>query len=238
VDTSGQPITHDPEADYRQRSNLEVAVRAGTLLYAELDQDDDFLARFRLGPPTPAEDEEWICRMAGPLDLSKGRFWCNRAVVEVPPGQYLADVRCYVPYSTAYYVLNHVVKRDRDRGDLHGYWNRTRKKETVPRWLAWHLLSRLDEPDEELEARLEADQPPGGAFEEDDGYVQFLVALTPLQGKQAVPALGRSSFFGDKIPRARGNVKDDAMYTFVWECRKPTVCPRGILAGTILDPGL
>jgi hypothetical protein len=231
ADATGRPAT--PEADWSDRRAAEAIVARGELLYAQLCEDNDFVARFRLGDCTPQEDNEWVCRMVGKLSLPRGKLWCNRVVVAVPPGDYLADVRCYLPYTTASYALEWAVTpKVWDAQAFVKYWEKTRRGRPRPGWLVEWLRDRADDPEEA--ARLEEELGDRA----DERYVHFLVRLAPLPARVGRPALARNSFFGETPPRGVPKPGPDAPYCCVWECRQPAACPEGIRAGRVRDPGI
>jgi hypothetical protein len=137
------------------------AVERELAMWLELDQDGPHLIRFRLGAPTAPEDEEWVGRASRPLDLTSGVLGCDAFAVSVPPGRYLADVRCYLPSSMASTLLRRSPPR---KEGLPDYWRRTRPDEDFPGWLQAGVPPHLD------------------GIADDHGCIDFLVSLTPVAG--------------------------------------------------------
>ena len=205
----------------------------GSLLMAQLAEDNDFVARYRLGDATLAEDDEWICRIVGRLSLPHGKLGCNRVVVDVPAGDYLADLRCYLPCATARFALEWVVKPAvGDARALVRYWQRTRPRQPKPAWLIQAQMYVVDNEDEARELEEEI----GDRL--DKPHVEFVIRLAPLPARLPPPKLARDSFFAEARPKGYPKPGPDAPYCCVWECHKPASCPQGISPGKIWNPGI
>ena len=142
------------------RLGKRAAVDKELAMWLSLDQDGPYVARFRLGPASRQEEDEWIGRASRPLDLSSGTLGCDALSVSLPPGRYLAEVRCYLPSSMGTYLLRKSPPKNEGLAD---YWRRTRPGEDYPAW-------------------LQADVPPHlDGIADDHGCIDFLVCLLPAK---------------------------------------------------------
>lgn len=169
----------------------EKATRAGDLLPFELYQDDSFNLRVVLdGDLDEKEAEEWVGRLEWKLRVTDGNLvvaagieflleeeddgWADSEfvhVVEIPPGEYRAEMYAYLPGVNGWPFWEAVAAGEH----LPLYFKRTRgKKAKPPAWI-------------EDEARGEGIE-----------YVDFVLRLTPLgdaKGKPAMPALDGGWFY-------------------------------------------
>jgi hypothetical protein len=212
TDRRGAPVPELARHDHRTRAGLTQLLKQGLLLPLELAQDDSFVVRFRLGQPDRQEAVEWTGRVVGRLHLPHGRVMCNGAVVAVPPGEYLAEVCCYLPHSNAHYCLEWAQWMAEDDEPLEDYWARTRLGQDAPDWLD-------DSGDSE------------------DKYVEFLVRLAVPPKRLRLPALSPDAGW-PKYRERTGWRGEDGRWRPVWECRKTARCPLGIRAGAVVDAGL
>jgi hypothetical protein len=201
----GKPVPELAQGDARTADGLRRLARQGVVVPLQLAQDDGFTTRFLLGEADPQEAGEWVGRCVARLILPEGRLGYNGAVLEVPPGEYRAEVCCYLPHSNGYFCLEWARKSTRDKEALGAYWRRTRPGPDMPRWLAWHLLNcPRDDPGQAAQwERLGEMTPRGRALrdeweaqadplgQEDGGYVDFLVRLTPAPRRLPLPAVSR-----------------------------------------------
>lgn len=203
-----------PPEDPESRFGVRRATEAGLAMSLEFVQDDSFVARFRLGNATTQEEDEWVGRAVGRLNLVDGRLCCNGVIMRMPPGEYLAEVSCYLPNATGWWCLERAGKRRKE--PCATYWRRTRPGQPMPGWLAWACRDRpTADPGHEHEWETSDAPEPGEA-----DYVEIVVRL--MTAPRARLALSR--------PRRDGWLP--------WTCRRPQVCPQGLRAIRVRDAGL
>jgi hypothetical protein len=174
------------------------AVREGVFLPFALVQDDGFVIRVVLDEPlTPQEQDEWVGRSRHRLRVPDGRLavigggaeylWGEDVdeftrFLDVPPGDYLAEVYTYLQGVNGPYCLS---SADPDE-PLGAYFRRTRPGVPFPLWL--HNLC-ADDP--ELDPGHESDWLRAASDYEADQptYVSFLLRLSPLREPPETPPL-------------------------------------------------
>jgi hypothetical protein len=160
-------------------------VEEGAMMPMSLYQDDGYLVRFVVGDLTAQEEAEWTARVRWKLNVpcgevlvsgilscdfedefaeiapaeDNGSYWAG-AYVEVPPGEYLAEVYSYPP------------------GDLSGAWGAITNPRTFGR-----RPGLTPEKEADYFRRTRPGQEPPDWLTEDfyeTYYVNFVVRLTPL----------------------------------------------------------
>jgi hypothetical protein len=180
------------------------AVAAREILPLELAQDDPFIIRVVLGGAlSEAEIGECVGRFESSLELgdelvvsggveyiSEGEEWHKdySRVVPVPKGSYRVELFTYLPGMNGEFCLR---EAGGDPDDLAAWWKKSHGRKRPPAWIE-------------------------GEADEDMEYAQFLLHLTPLEGK-APPVPKLSEGF---VPCSTG-------------ARKPEKCPLGLAASDV-----
>ncbi len=196
-------------------------IAAGDFLPFELVQDDGFVIRVVIDEPlSEQEGDEWVGRTRHKLRVPDGRLvvagGCQEflageevddftASLDVPPGDYLAEV-----YSYYHGVNGESCLREAGPDEpIAAYFRRTRPGEPFPPWLRDLCADdpRLDPGHEEewREEKVDYDA-------EKPDYVGFLVRLSPLREDPPPPAIERGW-----IAVGQG-------------ARRPAACPLGLAA--------
>lgn len=194
------------------------AVKDGVFLPFELVQDDSFIIRVVLDEPLSAqEQDEWVGCTRHKLRVPDGKLtvvgggpeylWGEdmdefSRFLDVPPGDYLAEVYTYYQGVNGSYCLNEVEPIE----PIGTYFRRTRPGEPFPLWLRNECAGDPDaDPgsDEEWEADYDAEQP---------AYVGFLLRLTPL----------------GEVPEMAAT--EDGWFKAGQGARRPAACPLGVVA--------
>ncbi|WP_148593653.1 hypothetical protein [Aquisphaera giovannonii] len=165
------------------------AVRDGIILPVELAQDEAFWVRVLLDQPlSNQEDAEWIgCTRHrlrvpdGKLEITGGGpdfLWDDDSeqytrTLDIPPGDYLAELYTYLQGINGVYTLEKAV----DAEPLGAYFRRTRPHIPFPLWLRNECAADPDvDPGHQaewndVELDYMSDQPP---------YLSFLLRLSPF----------------------------------------------------------
>jgi predicted DNA-binding WGR domain protein len=205
------------------------AVEAGDLLPVELVQDDSFIIRLVVGELGPEEEEEWVGRIAWKLRVPDGKLAVAGGfelvmepveggggsdylqsldalrVVDVPPGEYRAELLAFLNGVNGHWLLDHASP---EKEPIGAWFRRTRPKEKFPPW-----LRRWCRSDPDMDPGHEAEWAKGKEKETKSEAVDFLLRLAPLAGELSLPAIGEGCFGLD-----------------AFEARKPARCPLGIVA--------
>ncbi len=159
----------------------ERAVKEGRFLPIELRQDDAFVLRFVRGQLRAQEQEEWVGRMQGVLDVPDGKLVVTTGMdflddpgqikdeesarlITVPPGKYLVTLYSYLCGINGQMDLHPPASDEQ----VLAWFQKARPGHTLPRWLEVWVG----------ETGLMADT----------AWVDFLVQLEPYQ-QGAAPAL-------------------------------------------------
>jgi hypothetical protein len=207
------------------RSLASVTAFAAQGLFIPLlfDSDNGCTARFLLGDANEQEAAEWIGRVVWKLDLRSGKMCCEGEVIDVPPGEYLVEVCLYLPSDSASRILQ-LVEKDREWD--WDYWMRTRPGLKLPGWLREAVTAQDEEvvPEELL---------PGS--NDPDRWADVLVRLAPLRAKLKMPEIAQHGFCRNTRTDARKKLSKeflrllkDSPCHFLWEGRKPKLCPFGM----------
>lgn len=197
------------------------AIKEGIFLPFELVQDDSFIIRVVLDEElSPQEQEEWVASSAHKLRIPDGKLaiigggveylWGEdmdefSRFLEVPRGDYLAEVYTYFHGANGSYCLNEIDPNE----PIGAYFRHTRPGQAFPLWLRNECA---EDPDldpghqsewEGVEVDYDTVQPP---------YLGFLVRLSPLVRRPGIPAM------------------EDGWFEASNGARKPTACPQGIVA--------
>jgi len=141
----------------------------------------------------------------------------------VPAGEYLVEVCLYLPHGSARVIVDLVEK---DHESVWDYWMRTRPGRKLPAWLL-----------EEVTCQGEDDVPEELLPEGDktDDFVDVLVRLAPLPAKLKMPGIGQHGLCRNarlnaqkKLSKELLRLLKDSPCRFLWEGRKPKLCPFGI----------
>lgn len=201
IDQKANPIQSEKDAVERE---------LGFIL--PLCQDDSYVMRVKLGPPSAAEKREFIGLAAGHVDLSSGILIAGEASVQVPKEKYRLEVRSYLPHSMACWQLERANNKSEKLGS---YFRRTRPGESFPEWLTWICWSHpADDPGHEKEWRALKT-----IDEMTSAYVDFLVCLLPASSKKPVSKMKKNGIAE-------------------WQIRCPDVCPKGIKAQGVSPEGM
>ncbi|MGE3820094.1 MAG: hypothetical protein AB7I30_11770 [Isosphaeraceae bacterium] len=197
------------------------AVKDGVFLPFELVQDDSFIIRVVVDEPLSSQEEaEWVGRTRHKLRVPDGRLviigggpeylWGEDVeeftrFLDVPPGDYLAELHTY------YHGINgsHCLNEAEPSEPIGSYFRRTRPGEAFPLWLRNECASdpEADPGREEewrgVESDYETEQPP---------YVGFLLRLSPLERAPKSPPM------------------EDGWFEIGTGARRPKTCPIGIVA--------
>lgn len=197
------------------------AIEQGVFLPFELVQDDSFIIRVVVDEPLTAEEQdEWVGHTLHKLRIPDGtlavigggpeylwgedmeEFTC---FLDVPPGDYMAEIYTYFHGVNGSYCLDEIKPSE----PIGAYFRRTRPGDPFPLWLR---NACADDPkadpghDDEwkdVEADYDTEQPP---------YVGFLLRLSPLGEIPEPPAM------------------ENGWITIGQDARKPAVCPLGVVA--------
>jgi hypothetical protein len=197
------------------------AIKDGVFLPFQLVQDDPFIIRVVLDEPlTAQEQDEWVGYTRHKLRIPDGRLavigggpeylWGEDMTeftrfLDVPPGDYLAELYTYFHGINGSYCLNEAGPSE----PVGTYFRRTRPGEPFPLWLHNECA---DDPeadpghDEEwmdAEADYDAEQPP---------YVGFLLRLSPSTEEPELPPM------------------EEGWFDIGSGARRPAVCPVGVVA--------
>jgi hypothetical protein len=206
------------------------AVAAGELWPVELVQDDGFVIRVVVDAPlSAAEADEWVGRLAWKLCLPDGQLMISGGiesvlepageelsdytrVLEVPPGEYRAELLAYVHGVNGSTLLERADQRVARRP---GAWFRkTRGDAKFPPWLRfWCRADPTADPGHEEEWA----RPPRKPEPEID-QVDFLLHLSPLVG----------------APPSRPRLEQGFFSFGAFEARVPAKCPLGLLARDVI----
>lgn len=206
------------EGDARWLAGIE----AGAFLPFQLVQDDGFLIRVVVDEPLSAQErDEWVGRTRHRLRIPDGRLvvvggcWEYlageemdeyTASLDVPPGDYLAEVYTYYHGVNGEYCLREAGPDEA----IGAYFRRTRSGEPWPPWLRHHCADDpRDEPGHEDEWRDV--EPDYGA--EGPSYVGTLLRLSPLVGEAPPPV-----------------AMDRGWIAIGQGARRPDACPLGVIA--------
>jgi hypothetical protein len=183
------------------------AVTSGAFLPLELYQDDSFLVRVVVGGDLTADEQaSWVDHFAARLQVPDGRLaLCGGIdfltgdsdedddfvrIVEVPPGDYRADVYTLLPGLNGYFGLEDELEDDTW---LAAYWQRTRPGEEAPVWLT------ASESDSEGTQYIDflvhltpaTEDIPEPVFEEDEYWLPIAInRRVPDRCPSGVPAVG------------------------------------------------
>jgi len=196
-------------------------VEAGDFLPFQLVQDDGFAIRVVIGEPLSApERDEWVGRTRHRLRVPDGRLvvvgGCQEylageemgeftAALDVPAGEYLAELYCY------YHGVNgeHCLDAAGPPEPIGAYFRRTRSGEPFPPWLRDECA---DDPRKDPGHEGEWDGEEVDYDAPRPRYVGFLLHLSPL-----VEAPEAASIERGWITIGQG-------------ARRPRACPLGIVA--------
>ena len=197
------------------------AVKEGVFLPFELVQDDSFVIRVVLDEPLSfQEQDEWVGRTRHPLRIPDGTLAVIGGGLEylggedmadftrfldVPPGDYLAELYTYFHGVNGSYCLNGVEPQE----PIGAYFRRTRPGMPFPLWLS-NECAGDPESDPGHEAEWEAAKADYGT--EQPTYVGFLLLLSPL-GEEPEPA-----------------TTEDGWFEVGQGARRPDACPLGVVA--------
>jgi hypothetical protein len=207
----------------RSLESVTAFARQGLYMPLMFYSDDGYTARFLLGDANDQEAAEWIGRVVWKLDLRSGTMGCEELAIDVPPGEYLVEVCLYLPHGSAGEILDLVEK---DHESVWDYWMRTRPGRKLPGWLLEDVTCQEEEvvPEELL--------PEG---DETDAFVDVLVRLAPLPAKLKMPGIGQHGLCRNarlnaqkKLSKELLRLLKDSPCRFLWEGRKPKLCPFGI----------
>lgn len=203
-----------------------LAIKDGVFLPFMLVQDDPFMIRVVLDEPLNTQEEaEWVGCTRHKLSIPDGRLaiigggpeylWGEdmeefSRFVDVPPGDYLAEVYTY------YQSINgdHCLSNAGPAEPVGTYFRRTRPGEPFPLWLFNECADDPDaDPDhddewQDVDADYDSEQPP---------YVGFLLRLSPLGDVPELPSLR------------------DGWIMIGQGARRPAACPLGVVADQILE---
>lgn len=197
------------------------AIRDGVFLPFELVQDASFIIRVVVDEPlSRQESDEWVGITRHKLRVPDGRLvvigggpeylWGEDMAefsrfLDVPPGDYLAEVHTYLQSVNGKYCLD-------DAGPLEplgAYFRRTRPDEPFPLWLRNECaVDPESDPGHEEDWRVvDADYDT-----EQPSYVSFLLRLSPLT-EEPPPT-----------------PTEDGWFRIGEGARRPAACPLGIVA--------
>jgi hypothetical protein len=206
----------------RSLESVTTFAEQGLFMPLMFDSDNGCTARFLLGDANEQEAAEWIGHVVWKLDLRSGKMGCEGLVIDVPPGEYLVEVCLYLPSDSASRILGLVQEDSEWEWD---YWMRTRPGLQLPGWLLEAVTAQDDDvvPEELLPRSCS------------DHYADVLVRLAPLPAKLKMPAIAQHGFCRNarsnarkKLPKELLRLLKDAPYYFLWEGRKPALCPFGL----------
>jgi hypothetical protein len=205
--------------------------KQGLYMPLRFDSDDGYVVRFLFGDADEQEAAEWIGRVVWKLDLRSGTMGCEELAVDVPAGEYLVEVCLYLPHGSAGVILDLV---DKDHEAVWDYWMRTRPGRKLPAWL-------LEEVTCQEEVVIPEELLPDG--DETDAFVDVLVRLAPLPAKLKMPEIGQRGLCRNARPHAHKRLSKellrllkDSPCNFLWEGRKPKLCPFGIHCVNVINP--
>jgi hypothetical protein len=196
------------------------AIKDGVFLPFQLVQDDPFIIRVVLDEPlTGQEQAEWVGCTRHKLRIPDGRLavigggpeylWGEdmeefTRFLDVPPGDYLAELYTYFHCVNGSYCLNEAGSPE----PIGSYFRRTRPGQPFPLWLRNECA---DDPEsdpghddewEDVEADYDSEQPT---------YVGFLLRLAPLSDEPELPPM------------------EDNWFEIGSGARRPAVCPIGVV---------
>jgi len=176
-------------------------------LVLPLSQDDSYVLRIRLGPPSALEKREFVGLSSGHLDLSSGILISGESSLRVPKKRFRVEVRSFFPQNVARWQLTKANDRSEKLG---AYYRRTRPQQEFPEWLRWICWSQPnDDPGHEAQWRcLNSIDAPKNA------YIEFLVCLLKPSRTKPVSKVNRNG-------------------VSAWDTRCPEVCPLGVVAPEI-----
>lgn len=197
------------------------AIKDGVFLPFTLVQDDPFTIRVVVDEPlSPREQDEWVGHSRHKLRVPDGRLvvigggpeylWGEdmeefTRFLDVPPGDYLAELYTYYQGINGSYCLNRAGPSE----PIGGYFRRTRPGEAFPLWLHNECADdpEADPGHEEewqgKESDYETEQPP---------YVGFLLRLSSPGEAPELPPM------------------EDGWFEIGVGARRPARCPMGVLA--------
>jgi hypothetical protein len=237
----------------RSLESVTAFAKQGLFMPIVFDTDNGCIARFLLGAANEQEAAEWVGRVVWKLDLRSGKMFCENLAIDVPPGDYLVEVCLYLPHDSASYIIGLVQKDSEYRWD---YWMRTRPGLKLPGWLLEavtsqdedvvpeELLPESNEPDRFADFRVFVNgkwRPPPRSCS--DRYADVLIRLAPLPAKLKMPTIAQDGFCWNartnaqkKLSKAYLRSLKDSICYFLWEGRKPALCPFGIPCVNLIDP--
>jgi hypothetical protein len=229
----------------RSLKSVTTFAEQGLFMPLVFDSDNGCTARFLLGDANEREAAEWIGRVVWKLDLRSGKMGCEGRIIDVPPGEYLVEVCLYLPSDSASQILQLVEKDHEWEWD---YWMRTRPGLKLPGWLLEavtaqdedvvpeELLPESNEPDRFADCRVFVNgkwRPLPRSCS--DRYADVLVRLAPLPANLKMPEIAQHGFCRNARSNARKKLSKellrllkDSPCRFLWEGRKPTLCPIGL----------
>ena len=199
------------------------AAQRGVCMTIQLDHKNGFHGRFVVGDLSTSEDEQWIGRLLGRLDVPCGQLVVPGHLVRVPSGKYDVDVLAYFPGQTAFrcaakwrsgtYEIQEAGRPQFKRESLGSYFRRTRPELDFPRWLKWVCTddSQADPEMHEQWRRTRANWSPTEQQALQDSRrrcIELVIHLTLV-----------SEFTPYKPP---------ANELWPWQVRQPAICPLGL----------
>jgi hypothetical protein len=200
------------------------AIKDGVFLPFQLVQDDSIIIRVVIDEPLSAqEQDEWVGYSSHKLSIPDGHLavigggteylWGEDMTeftrfLDVPAGDYLAELYTYFQGINGEYCLNKAGKRE----PIGTYFRRTRPGEPFPLWLQNECADDPkadpghDEEWEDAEADYDTEQPT---------FVGFLLRLSPLTQEPPLPPMEHGWF----------DIGSGA--------RRPAVCPIGVVADSL-----
>jgi hypothetical protein len=201
------------------------AIKDGVFLPFQLVQDDSIIIRVVLDEPLSGqEQDEWVGLTRHKLRIPDGRLvligggteylWGEDMTeftrfLDVPPGDYLAELYTYFQGVNGSYCLNEVTPKE----PIGTYFRRTRPGEPFPLWLRNECADDPeadpghDEEWEDAEADYDTEQPT---------YVGFLLRLSPLGEVPDLPPM------------------EGGWFDIGSGARRPALCPIGVVAEYLL----
>jgi hypothetical protein len=85
---------------FARRMSTKEAVDRGLLAQVYMGFDCTSIFRVVAGPPTPEEEEDWLCRTVCPLELEDGLLSISgHQPIEVPRGRHLVEITLHPPWA-------------------------------------------------------------------------------------------------------------------------------------------
>ena len=171
-----------------------------------------------LGDLTEQEEQEWIGRLQGKLEIPCGEFMVMGGgltedfeialnnfeppdphfqffqKIKVDPGTYFVEIYAFAPSINANELWEDA---DITEDDILAWWHNTHPDESLPLWL-----------------RLYTEQTEESDYDKEEDLVDYIIRLVPMDK--------------DQIDIELPKISDEGMWCGVYEMRQPEICPVGL----------